>query len=125
MTNVKTEKLEKELRRILTKFGVSPALSGYDFVIEAVRMFWQKPKNEKFCMTHTYDKIAEMTNLGTRGHVERGIRTAINSVFSNNTSHANDALIIDIFGDNTFLTSHISNSAFIASLAVYIRTNVS
>lgn len=114
---------KNELSKLLIKLNLSPALYGYDLIIEAVNMYCNRPKNQRFSMTDTYRRIAAKTKPGTVSHVERCIRTAITSMFLHNTTHVNDDLIKEIFGDNAFLSDHISNAAFVACLGIYLTTH--
>jgi two-component system response regulator (stage 0 sporulation protein A) len=101
---------------ILKKVGVSPALLGYKYASEAIRLVLEDRSFIDEITKRLYPCIA--TKFGTTvSRVERGIRHGVETAFYNMTPDAKKA----VFG-NTANGGKVTNSAFIATLAELILT---
>ncbi len=101
----------------LRELGISPALTGYGYLMCAVAMVIDFDKNRKLSMTRDiYPKIADAYGVSPR-NVERNIRNAISVGFE----RANPEKFREIFSF-TYLRERQkpTNSEFIFGLADYI-----
>lgn len=107
----------KEISMLLMSTGMSPALKGFDYIIDSVEMI---NENREFLYSITnllYPTLAEKYKC-TPSSVERCIRHAIEKSFEN----ARASIIEKIFGNTyNFAKGKPTNAEYLGALAEQIR----
>lgn len=97
---------------ILRKIGAKPALLGYKYTIEALKITLEDD-NAIYALTkHIYPSIAKKFNV-TSHSVERAIRHLSQSIFTSMNSNIKR----ELFGD----VEHLTNSDLLATLVQTIK----
>lgn len=111
-------RLELAISKLLLRLGISPHLSGYKFLREAIRLVYLDDNFlRKNVTVKLYPLIAEKFNtVPTR--VERGIRHSIEVIFNNgDIDFLNEIFCYTI----SRKTGKVSNSVFISTIAEFIH----
>ena len=103
----------ERLHTLIKNLGISPALSGYGYIAEAVRIYIEGGRLPKSITKTAYDEVAAIFGV-TRWNVERCIRTAIERAFDN----LSPEIIFAVFGNSVSADrGRPTNSEFIATVA--------
>ena len=107
--------MENKIKSLVLKVGIDPALKGYDYLVEAVRLCYED-KSYIHSITKTlYPSVAKKFNT-TPSRVERAMRHAVSSSSANNP---------DGFEFLGFVGSYergsLTNSQFIATCVEYLK----
>lgn len=107
--------MEEKIYDILNELGVPFNIRGRHYIMRAVELIY---KNGRMAITkEIYPQIAKEFDTQPP-RVERGIRHAVEKVFSNGNTDA----IIKYFGANvSWSTDKLTNSEFIYGLVEYLR----
>lgn len=105
------------IKKLLLDVGISPDLSGFHYLVEAINAQEEVRLNgkEKCSLTALYMEIAEKFN-NTAPAVERSIRHAVEKAFK-----SNNILLYKIF--NTLIdgkSGKVTVSCFVCTLAEYL-----
>lgn len=109
---------DSKVRETLAFVGVPTHLSGYEYLVEAIKMVVCDWEIRKEVTTILYPSVADKFDT-TSSRVERAIRHAIEVVFDNNY---NADTVYSMFG-NTISTKkgYPTNSHFISAVAEYVK----
>lgn len=110
------ENYKEKIAILLKKMGVSPALLGYKYLAEALKIAIEDDTVLDGITKVLYPTIAKKFNA-TVPRVERAIRHSIQCAFDNMPTDIQTA----VFG-NTVSHNKATNSEFIATLAMLITT---
>lgn len=104
----------------LLEVGVNPALSGYGYIGEAIRLVYDDPEQLRFITKKLYPSIAEKVG-STPSRVERAIRHAVECVFDSIDTETSWRY----FGNVIRIGSgKVTNTTFIACLVNHIRDEI-
>ncbi len=116
---VKDNKIEMEISRLLHSLGIPSHIRGYQYIRESVYMMYQNPEMLGGITKCIYPEIAERFDT-TASRVERAIRHAIEVSWT----RGDYDLMEEIFGHSVdYDRSKPTNSEFIATLADNLRLN--
>ena len=116
---VKDNKIELEISKLLHSLGIPSHIRGYQYIRESVYMMYQNPDMLGGITKTIYPEIAHKFDT-TASRVERAIRHAIEVSWS----RGDYELMDEIFGHSVdFDRSKPTNSEFIATLADTLRLN--
>lgn len=107
--------MENKIRRLLMSIGIDPALSGYEYLVDAVGICYQDRKYLRQITKMLYPCIAQKNNT-TPTKVERAIRVVINNA-SNLCPKIYEILILPPSVEKGAYT----NSQFIGACVEYLR----
>lgn len=108
----------REIHEILKELGISPALSGYAYVKDALVM-WERMCKPRIRMMPLYAEIGNRHSVSGMS-AERSIRYVADRVFRNaeKDHHIADKLVI-IYG-NVMCKGSLTNKEFLAGLYGYL-----
>lgn len=103
--------------KFLMKVGISPEISGYYYLIEAINTMKKAILNGEvnYKFTALYAQIGKKFNISA-ARVERAIRHSIEKAFSNN-----NAMLHKIFDSLIdYESGKVVNSCFVCTIAQYL-----
>lgn len=112
------ENYNEKIAILLKKMGVSPALLGYKYITEALKMALEDDTVLYSVTKRLYPTIAKKFNT-TTSRTERAIRHSIERAFDNMPTDIQTA----VFGNTvSYNKGKATNTEFIATLAELITT---
>lgn len=112
------ENYNEKIATLLKKVGISPALLGYKYTREAIKLVLEDDTVLEDITKRLYPDIAKKFN-STASRVERAIRHGIERAFDNIPAD----IITAVFGNTVaYHKGKVTNSEFIATLAELITT---
>lgn len=114
----KQKDLDNALSRALLVMGVRPHLSGYDYIVHAVKLCLADGSFSTSITTALYPAVAKATNT-TAQRVERAIRHSLNCAKrAGNLYKINSLLQAQVVAPGASIT----NGEFIALVVCYLRS---
>lgn len=106
--------LESKVEQCLKELGVPIQINGYKYIKSAVVEIYFNPELLNNVVGKLYPRLAEIYN-GTPSKIERGMRYAIEIIFSKSTPNA----IFEYLGYNNynFSTKKLTNKEFVVAIS--------
>ena len=108
-------KIENRIKTLLMNVGIDPALLGFDYLVEAVKMSYENKEELRHITTKLYPNVAVKFNT-TPTRVERAMRHAITMSSQYNTQNFE---ILHFMGSPE--RGCLTNSQFIGACVEYLK----
>ena len=109
--------VEKEIRKLMTEFGLSPHIKGHRYTVSAIRLTLEDANMLDAITKELYPAVAEIYDT-TASRVERAIRHGVECVWDRGEWET----LLQYFGNIVSRTKgKPTNSEFLAQCAIIIR----